>query len=84
MKVFPEEVEIVLNRYPGIKESRVYGKVHPQYGQIVCADIVVAESVVLDDLRLDCYRKLATYKVPKEFSFVDILPKTMTGKIRCF
>ena len=84
MKVFPEEVESVLNRYPGIKESRVYGKVHPQYGQIVCADIVVAESVVLDNIRLDCYRKLARYKVPKEFSFVDILPKTMTGKIRCF
>ncbi len=84
MKIFPEEVEIVLNRYPGIKESRVYGKIHPQYGQIVCADIVVTESVVLDNLRLDCYRKLAKYKVPKEFYFVDVLPKTMTGKIRCF
>ena len=84
MKVFPEEVEIVLNRYPGIKESRVYGKVHPQYGQIVCTDIVVTESVVLDNLRLDCYRKLAKYKVPKEFYFVDVLPKTMSGKVRCF
>ncbi len=82
MKIFPEEVEAVLNRYPGIKESRVYGKGHPQYGQIVYADIVAAESMVLDDLRLDCYRKLAKYKVPKEFSFVDVLPKTASGKVR--
>ena len=82
MKIFPEEVEAVLNRYSGIKESRVYGKDHHQYGQIVCADIVAAESMVLDDLRLDCYRKLAKYKVPKEFSFVDVLSKTASGKVR--
>ena len=82
MKIFPEEVEAVLNRYPGIKESRVYGKKHFQYGQIVCADIVAAGSMVLDDLRLDCYRKLAKYKVPKEFAFVGVLPKTTSGKVR--
>ncbi|MBF0384421.1 MAG: acyl--CoA ligase [Candidatus Omnitrophica bacterium] len=82
MKVFPEEVEAVLNRYPGIKESHVYGKAHPQYGQIVCADIVTAERMILDDLRLDCYRKLAKYKVPKEFAFVDALSKTASGKVR--
>ncbi len=82
MKIFPEEVEAVLNRYPGIKESRVFGKPHPEYGQIVCADIVTDKSMVLDDLRLDCYRKLAKYKVPKEFSPVEGLPKTASGKIR--
>jgi long-chain acyl-CoA synthetase len=82
MKVFPEEVEQFLNQYPGIKESRVYGKTHPEYGEIVCADIVAGELVVLDDLRVDCYRKLAKYKVPKEFSFVSELPKTVSGKVR--
>jgi long-chain acyl-CoA synthetase len=84
MKIFPGEVEAVINRYPGIKESRVYGKTHSQYGQTVCADIVALESLVLDDLRLDCYRKLAKYKVPKEFSFVSALAKTASGKVRCF
>lgn len=81
MKVFPEEVETILNQYPGIKESRVYGKIHSQYGQLVCADIVATEPLALDDLRVDCYRKLAKYKVPKEFLFVDALPKTLSGKI---
>ncbi|MBF0387222.1 MAG: acyl--CoA ligase [Candidatus Omnitrophica bacterium] len=80
MKIFPEEVEAVINRYPGIKESRVYGKAHPQYGQLVCADIV-ADSLVIDNLRLECYRKLVKYKVPKAFFVVDELPKTMSGKV---
>jgi len=82
MKIFPEEVEHFLNQYPGIKESRVYGKAHPEYGEIVCADIVATELVILDNLRLECYRKHAKYKVPKEFSFVNELPKTVSGKVR--
>ncbi|MFH0753441.1 MAG: fatty acid--CoA ligase family protein, partial [Candidatus Omnitrophota bacterium] len=83
MKIFPEEVEQVLNQYPGVKESLVYGKAHPQYGQIVCAKIVAEEGgVVLDDLRLTCYRQLAKYKVPKEFLFVPFLEKTASDKIR--
>jgi long-chain acyl-CoA synthetase len=83
MKVFPEEVEQVINRYPAVQESVVYGKPHPEYGQIVCAEIVAQESgIVLDDLRRDCYRRLAKYKVPKEFVFVGALPKTASGKIQ--
>jgi long-chain acyl-CoA synthetase len=81
MKIFPEEVEAVLNSFPGVIESRVFGHAHPQYGQIVCAQLV-AGSIDLDALRLDCYRKLAKYKVPKEYTFVDHLPRTASGKIR--
>ncbi|MBF0593871.1 MAG: acyl--CoA ligase [Candidatus Omnitrophica bacterium] len=82
MKVFPEEVENMLNRFPGVKESRVYGKPHPQYGQIVCAEMITDGPIVLDDLRLECYRKLARYKVPKEYSFVTSFPKTPSGKLK--
>jgi long-chain acyl-CoA synthetase len=84
MKIFPEEVERILNQYPGVTESQVYGKPHPEYGQMVCANIVASESLVLDDLRLDCYRRLAKYKVPKEFYFVSELSKTPSGKVRRF
>ena len=85
MKVFAQEVESVLNLHPQIKESLVYGATHPVYGQLPMAKIVLREgSSVLDmyDLRRFCYQRLAQYKVPKDFEFVDHLPKTTSGKIK--
>jgi long-chain acyl-CoA synthetase len=85
MKVFAQEVESVLNRHPQVKESLVYGAAHPQYGQLPMAKIVLRnENDVLDvnDLRRFCYQRLAQYKVPKDFSFVDSIPKTPSGKIK--
>ena len=86
MKIFPHEVETVLNRCPGVKESYVYGEDHPQYGQLPVAKIVLKDGVekdlILDDLRRFCYKMLAQYKVPKDFKIVGELAKTASGKIR--
>jgi long-chain acyl-CoA synthetase len=35
-----------------------------------------------NDLRRYCYQHLARYKVPKDFEFVDQLPKTASGKLK--
>ena len=40
-KVFPEEIEAVLNRHPAVSESRVFGRVHPHLGEVVEAEIVL-------------------------------------------
>ncbi len=86
MKIFPHEVESVLNRFPGVKESRVYAEDHPLYGQLPAAKIVLKEEaskeMFLDDLRRFCYLNLAQYKVPKSFEIVSGLEKTASGKIR--
>lgn len=85
MKVFPQEVEEALNRHPCVKESLVYGISHPVYGQLPMAKIVLNEGndrPDLNDLRRFCYQHLAQYKVPKDFEFVDSLPKTASGKIK--
>jgi long-chain acyl-CoA synthetase len=85
MKVFAQEVEAVLNRHPEVKESLVYGSSHAQYGQLPMAKIVSREggsSPDVNDLRRFCYQHLARYKVPKDFEFVDSLPKTASGKIK--
>lgn len=86
MKVFPYEVESVVNQYPMVKESLVYGAAHPQYGQLPIAKIVLKEGTDgapdLDDLRRFCYQRLAKYKVPKDFEYVNQLPKTISGKIK--
>ncbi|MEK6582244.1 MAG: long-chain fatty acid--CoA ligase, partial [Nitrospirota bacterium] len=86
MKVFAQEVEAVVNQYPLVKESLVYGVAHPQYGQLPIAKIVLKDKtgnkIDVNDLRKFCYERLAPYKVPKDFEYVDHLPKTASGKIK--
>ena len=86
MKIFPYEVESVINRFSGVQESYVYGEDHPRYGQLPMAKIILKEGfdkfLVLDDLRRFCYQKLAQYKVPKDFKCVSQILKTVSGKIK--
>ena len=86
MKIFPDEVEAVLNQYPFIEESVVFEAPHPVYGALPVAKIVMKNSLKqaldVENLRQFCYQQLAPYKVPKEFICVDHLPKTASGKIK--
>ena len=82
-KVFPEEIESVLNRHPAIGESRVFGKLHPHLGETVEAEIVLRKAGdKLDTLHAFCREHLASYKIPTRFTTVAALPRTpVTGKI---
>jgi long-chain acyl-CoA synthetase len=83
MKVFPEEVEEVINAAAGVRESIVFGKDHPQFGQVPVAHVVLKDDAadVLDNLRSHCIEHLSSYKVPVEFVAVESLPKTASGKL---
>jgi long-chain acyl-CoA synthetase len=83
-KVFPEEIEAVINRHPAVRESRVYGKPHPHLGEVVVAELVLAQpDAGVDPIRQYCREHLASYKVPMHYQVVDALPRTpVTGKIR--
>ena len=83
-KVFPEEIEAVLNRHPSVCESRVYGKPHPHLGEVVEAELVLAQPEAgIDPIRQYCREHLASYKVPMRYIIVAALPRTaVTGKIR--
>jgi len=83
MKIFPYEVESIINQHPAIKESLVFGISHPQYGQLPSAKIVLQNTETnfdANELRRFCYQRLAPYKVPKEFYCVSRLDKTPSGK----
>jgi len=86
MKIFPEDVESVLNRHPAVKESLVYGLPHPRYGELPCAKVVFKNGTSpdfdTDEIRRFCYTLLASYKVPKEINPVKTLEKTASGKIK--
>ncbi len=83
MKVFPEEVEEVINAVPGVKESLVFGRPHPQFGEVPLAYVVLREesAEVLDSIRGHCCEHLSSYKVPVQIDAVESLPKTASGKL---
>jgi len=82
-KVFPDEIEAVLNRHPAILESRVFGLAHVRLGQTIAAEVVARASVDPESLRDYCRVHLSPEKVPGSIQQVACIEKTaVTGKIR--
>ena len=83
------EVEAALLQHPDVAECAVVGAPDTERGQIVAAYIVLKPGVIGDALcikRLQDHVKatIAPYKYPRSISFIDVLPKTQTGKIQRF
>jgi long-chain acyl-CoA synthetase len=80
--VYPNEVEEVLFRHPGILEVAVIGIADAQSGEIPVA-CVVRKDPSLEDSDVIAYARenLAAYKVPRRVVFIDELPKTPVGKV---
>jgi long-chain acyl-CoA synthetase len=81
VKFFPEEVEDCINGFPGIKESRVFGRAHAHLGEIPCGEVATSGPIDLHALRQHCLETLSAYKVPIVFTIVDAVPRTAGGKI---
>ncbi len=81
MKVFPEEVEAVIQSHPAVVGCRVSGRPHPVFGSIPVAEVIAAD-VTARDLIAWCRGKLSPFKIPARISLVDQLPLTASGKIR--
>jgi long-chain acyl-CoA synthetase len=83
MKIFPADVEHVLNQHESIEESRVYATPDDTFGQLPAA-IVVLSAGEFDEkaVRRFCYEWLPSYMVPKSFAVVEKIEKTHSGKIK--
>ena len=81
--VFPREVEEVLHLNPQVKEAAVVAKTDDYRGELPVAFIVAGEQDGKDGeaLKRYCTERLASYKIPAEFRFLDSLPKTAVGKV---
>lgn len=84
MKVFPEEVEAVMEKHPAVKRCRVYGVDHGVLGTVPSAEFLLAEgaSVTGRELVAWCRKSLSPYKVPVRVKQVEALDLTPSGKIR--
>jgi acyl-CoA synthetase (AMP-forming)/AMP-acid ligase II len=84
--VAPVEVEAALAGYPGLVEVAVIGAPDPEWGEVVCAVVVVADGVAIpavEDLRAHIGDRLASYKHPRRVVGADRLPRTLaTGQIQ--
>ncbi|MEU6010801.1 AMP-binding protein [Streptomyces sp. NPDC047453] len=80
------EVEDALLRHPDVVEAAVVGRPDEDRGQVVVAYAVLRQGAPRDAEALRAYLKseLAPYKCPREFVFLDALPRTATGKLQRF
>ncbi len=89
LKVFPEEVESVINADPRVRMSLVRARRNPITGAVVVADVVLADPApdgadaegVKKDLLQACRAALAAHKVPTSVRFVPALELTAAGKL---
>jgi fatty-acyl-CoA synthase len=81
--VYPAEIERAIDLLSGVAECAVVATPDVKWGEVGRAFVVrtQASSIGPDELRAHCALHLARYKIPREFVFVDALPRNSTGKI---
>ncbi|HEX7102628.1 MAG TPA: AMP-binding protein [Nitrolancea sp.] len=84
--VYPREIEEFLYRHPDISDVQVIGVPSERYGEEVMAWVRLREgaSASESDLTDYCRGRIATFKIPRYWKFVDAFPMTVTGKIQKF
>lgn len=82
-RIGPAEIEDCLLTHPAVATVGVVGKPDPVRTQIVKAYIVLKEGFSAPESELQDWVKtrLATYSYPREVTFLDALPMTVTGKV---
>jgi long-chain acyl-CoA synthetase len=81
--IYPREVEEALATHPTVAEVSVVGKPDPEWGETVVAFVVAAAGSRCDAGELDrhCLDRIARFKKPRDYRFVEALPKNNYGKV---
>jgi fatty-acyl-CoA synthase len=84
--IYPREVEEFLYTKPEVADVQVIGVPDLKYGEELMAWVKLraGASVSADELRAYCKGRIATYKIPRYWKFVDGFPMTVTGKVQKF
>ncbi len=82
--IYPREIEEFLYTNSAVEDVQVIGVPSEKFGEEVMAWVKVKSGSVITPEQLDefCRDKIAHYKVPKYWKFVNTFPMTVTGKIR--
>ncbi len=81
--IYPREVEEALLAHPAVAEASVIGRRDAKWGEAVVAFVVVKKGELVTSEQLDaaCGERIARFKRPQEYRFVDSLPKNNYGKV---
>jgi fatty-acyl-CoA synthase len=84
--IYPREIEEFLYAHPAVSDVQVIGIPSERYGEEVMAWVKLREGEhpTDEELMAFCRGKIATYKIPRYWKFVDGFPMTVTGKIQKF
>lgn len=80
--VFPNEIEDWVNRHPGVLECAAISVPNDRTGESIKLYLVARDKEVsVEELTAHCKEGLTAYKIPREFTYVQDLPKSNIGKI---
>src|SRR3546814_6954353 len=80
--MYPPEIEAAISACPGVDDAAVIGVPDPLYGTVAVAFVVAMQSPPSPEVLREHLRgRLANYKIPKRFVFIDALPRLPVGKV---
>ena len=81
--IYPREVEEVLLHHPAVAEVSVVGRPNAEWGEEVVAFVVMQPASQVSEKELDafCLQRIARFKRPRQYRFVENLPKNNYGKV---
>jgi fatty-acyl-CoA synthase len=84
--IYPAEVERVLLEHPDVAECGVIGRLDAKWDEVPVAYVILRAGCIANSgaLKAHLSAQLARFKVPREFVFVDDLPRTALGKVQHF
>jgi acyl-coenzyme A synthetase/AMP-(fatty) acid ligase len=80
-KVFPTEIEAVLQTHDKVADAAVVARVAPGGEQELAAYVIAKEQVTPGQLLAHCRQRLTPYKVPQQIHIVSELPRNTSGKV---
>lgn len=82
VNIYPAEIEAALLAHPAVADAVVFGLPHPEFGEQVAAVIMTRAAVGADELSAFLKERIAAFKVPRQFRFVETMPREDSGKVR--
>lgn len=84
--IYPREVEEFLYSHPKVADVQVVGLPDGKFGEAVAAwvRLKAGETMTDEEMRRYCQGRIAHFKIPQYFRFVEAYPMTVTGKIQKF
>ncbi|KSU62174.1 long-chain fatty acid--CoA ligase [[Bacillus] enclensis] len=81
--IYPQEIEHWLCEHPSISECAVVGMPHEKWGEVVTAFMKIREGRMMtgSEAKAYCLEKFGAFKIPKQYHFIDDIPKTDVGKV---